>query len=422
MPASPTEIQMDWFGTDPAPGNGVRQVSEISALISDLLDDKRLQKFWVEGEVTNYHNHRASGHRYFSLTEQNGRKNWIINCVMWKGAARSLPFEPVNGMKVLVQGSVQVYEPHGKYQIIACQMRETGAGEKHLLVDRWKRELGDEGLFENSRKVSLPRFPEHVGVVTAAGGAARRDIENIISRRFPVKLLLSPTSVQGEGAPAEIATALRRIDGLVDVIILGRGGGSFEDLFAFSHPDVVRAIAGCTTPVVSAVGHEVDWSLSDLAADLRAPTPSAAAELVVPDRMELAADLGFRRAQIRTALEKKLERSSDSLENLRYRLQPHRVSRRIDTEKQQLADLQERLLHDLGSLLEKERLRIESLGGRLRSADPALPISRGYACLIRDGQVVTSVQRVSAGDHVEIRMAGGQALAEIKEVKYENEI
>ncbi|CVK31583.1 exodeoxyribonuclease VII large subunit [Methanoculleus bourgensis] len=268
----------DLFGTP------ILGVSEVSGLICDLLDDMRLHQIWVRGEVTNYKDH-ASGHRYFSLSEQNGRSSALINCVMWRTYASGLEFTPKNGMDVLAWGTVEVYEPHGRYQLIVREMLPAGRGERHLMVERWKRELDAEGLFSPERRRPLPAFPHRVGVVTSPTGAALKDILSVISRRYPAaEVVLSPTAVQGEGAHTEITEAIQRVDGLVDVIIVGRGGGSFEDLFPFNHPDVVRAVARCRTPVISAVGHEVDTALCDFAADLRAPTPSAAAERAVPDR------------------------------------------------------------------------------------------------------------------------------------------
>ncbi|MDD3933859.1 MAG: exodeoxyribonuclease VII large subunit, partial [Methanoculleus sp.] len=267
-------------------GTPILRVSEVSGLICDLLDDARLHEIWVRGEVTNYKDH-TSGHRYFSLGERNGRSSALINCVMWRTYASGLGFTPRDGMDVLAWGTVEVYEPHGRYQLIVRELLPAGPGERHLMVERWKQELDAEGLFAPERRRPLPAFPHRIGVVTSSTGAAMQDILSVISRRYPAEVVLSPTAVQGDGAHMEIAAAIRKIDGLVDVIIVGRGGGSFEDLFPFNHPDVVRAVALCKTPVISAVGHEVDTALCDFAADLRAPTPSAAAERAVPDRVEV---------------------------------------------------------------------------------------------------------------------------------------
>ena len=228
--------------------SGVFSVSSLTALISSLLDDSRIKNVWVEGEITNYTHHR-SGHRYFSLSEDPGMtRPSLIRCAMWKSYARELTFTPENGMRVRVYGSVDLYEPGGEYKFIAREMEEAGRGEMYRRVAQWKRMLEEEGLFSLSRKKPLPRYPRVVGVVTAETGAARRDIEQVIARRFPVTLLLSPCRVQGEGSEHEIAEAIRAIDGKADVLIVGRGGGSFEDLFPFNHPEVVRAVGACLTP------------------------------------------------------------------------------------------------------------------------------------------------------------------------------
>jgi exodeoxyribonuclease VII large subunit len=402
-------------------GAEIKTIAEVSHLIHHLLDDQRLQGIWVEGEVRNYSS-SAKGHCYFSLSEQQGGQTYVINCAMWRSYARELTFAPADGMHVLAWGSVEVYEPHGKYQFIVRDLARVGEGEKHLLVQRWKEELAREGLFEAARKQPLPRMPERVGVVTSATGAARRDIEHVIARRFPLEIVLSPTAVQGETAPAEIAAAIRKIDGLVDVIIIGRGGGSFEDLFAFNHPLVVRAIAACETPVVSAVGHEIDHTLADYAADLRAPTPSAAAELVVPDRNALAANLGLLEQQLRSAIVARVERGRETVEDLRLRLQPRRFRRRVDEGMQRLVDLDERLYRAERSLIEKQRMVLQQLSAMLGALDPLAPLTRGYAVVERDGTVVASAGALVRGDRVVLRMGDGSASARIEEVHHDNDI
>ncbi|MDD1653396.1 MAG: exodeoxyribonuclease VII large subunit, partial [Methanomicrobiales archaeon] len=301
----------------------VLRVSEVSGIIVDALDIPDLREIWVQGEVSNFRPH-PSGHHYFSLSETVGSQGYLVNCVMWRSSACRLDFNPANGMAVVVSGSLQVYEPQGKYQLIVREMKKAGEGEKHLLVERWKKELLAEGLFDPARKRELPRFPSRVGVVTAASGAAFQDICTIIGRRYPVEIVLSPTAVQGDGAHVEIAAAVARLAGKVDVIIVGRGGGSFEDLFPFNHPDVVRAVAAAPVPVVSAVGHDVDWVLCDMAADRRAPTPSAAAELVVPDRAEMGKEIGSLRDRMGNALVKRVVHGREVLEELRQRIHPAR--------------------------------------------------------------------------------------------------
>jgi len=231
-------------------------------------------------------------------------------------------------MDVIAFGSVGHYSPMGRYQFYVRDVRPAGRGEKYLLVEQWKALLSEEGCFEASRKRPLPPFPSRVGVVTSETGAVLQDIRNVISRRYPLELVVSPTAVQGDLAHIEIARAIRRLFGLAEVIILARGGGSFEDLFPFNHPDVVRAVVSSPVPVVSAIGHEVDVTLADFAADVRAPTPSAAAELVVPDRMKILEELGETRRVLAGRLLAKLDRAETDLSDLRERLSPRRMGQR----------------------------------------------------------------------------------------------
>ncbi|KQC05731.1 MAG: exodeoxyribonuclease VII large subunit [Methanoculleus sp. SDB] len=414
---------MDWFtaGASPAPAGGIQRVSEISGLIERLLDDSRLQEIWIEGEVRDLR-FTPRGHLYFSLSEQKNGTTYTINCVMWQSSARELPFTPENGMHSLAWGSIQVYKPHGRYQFIVRDLRAAGTGEKHLLVEQWRTMLTREGVFDPALKKTLPRFPKTIGVVMSASGAARHDIEQVIGRRFPVEIILSPASVQGDTAPQEIVAALSRIDGTVDVIIVGRGGGSFEDLFAFNHPDVVRAIAACRTPVVSAVGHETDVTLCDFAADVRAPTPSAAAELVVPDRREIHAEIVRMRQRMQAGLGVKTERERQILEEARLRLTPRRFRRRLDTGMQSLAETAERLHRGICRSIERERLRLGHARARMEAGNPYRPLERGYALVTKDGLPVTRSGHLHAGDCVDIRMADGSSRARILEVNHDREV
>jgi len=404
-------------------GTRIYGVSEVSGLICDLLDDTRLQGIWVRGEVTNYKNH-VSGHRYFSLSEQGGRNPALINCIMWRTSASNLKFTPEDGMAVLARGSVEVYEPHGRYRLIVREMRqEGGPGERHLMVERWKRELEAEGLFDPGRRRPLPAFPCRVGVVTSPTGAAIEDILSVISRRYPAaEVILSPTAVQGDGAHNEIAEALRRVDGLVDVIIVGRGGGSFEDLFAFNHPDVVRAVAACTTPVISAVGHEVDTALCDFAADLRAPTPSAAAERAVPDRLELLRDLAGQRDRMETLLIRRLDAAGREVEDLRARMHPRRLTRRINERMQRLAEHEELLRRAALSRVQRERSALAEVRARLEGKDPLAILERGYCIVESEGSIVRSAGDLSPGDRVVLRMKDGRCRAVVEEVDHDRDV
>ena len=404
-------------------GTRIYGVSEVSGLICDLLDDERLQKICVRGEVTNYKNH-ASGHHYFSLSEQGGRNSALINCVMWRTYASKLGFAPKNGMAVLARGSVEVYEPHGRYQLIVREMSpEGGPGERHLMVERWKRELEAEGLFDPGRKRPLPVFPCRIGVVTSPTGAAIEDILSIISRRYPaVEVILSPTAVQGDGAHIEIVEALQRVDGLVDVIIVGRGGGSFEDLFSFNHPDVVRTVAACTTPVISAVGHEVDTTLCDFAADLRAPTPSAAAERAVPDRREILRDLAGHKERMGALLFHRLNAAGREVEDLRARMHPRRLTRRINERMQRLAEHEDLLRRATLSRVQRERSALAEARARLEGRDPLAILERGYCIVESEGGIVRSAGDLGRGDRVVLRMKDGRCRAIVEGVDYDEDV
>lgn len=402
-------------------GTPILAVSEVSGLICGLLDDERLHGIWVRGEVTNY-KRQASGHRYFSLSEGNGRDSALINCAMWRSYAAELGFAPGDGMDVLAFGTVEVYEPQGRYQLIVRELRPAGAGERHLMVERWKQELDAEGLFDPGRRRPLPLYPKRIGVVTSPTGAALKDILSIISRRYPAEVILSPTAVQGEGAHTEIAEAVRRIDGLVDVIIVGRGGGSFEDLFAFNHPDVVRAVAACRTPVISAVGHEVDTALCDFAADLRAPTPSAAAERAVPERREILREIAGCEERMRSLLLNRLSVATDEVEDLRERMHPRRLSRRINERMQRLAEHEELLRRAATARVQRERAALAEIRAGLLGQNPLAILGRGYCIVEAGGGVARNTASLTPGERVTIRMADGRASAVVEEITYDRDL
>jgi len=408
------------------PGEGgivqpvVMRVSELSAIIAGLLDTPELQDILVQGEVTNYKRH-SSGHVYFSLGEKKGSEGMMVNCVMWRSHAQRLSFEPVDGMHVQAFGSVGHYAPQGKYQFYVQALRHAGAGEKYLLVERWKRELEELGCFAPERKKTLPGYPCRIGIVTSETGAVLQDIRNIITRRYPIELLVSPTAVQGDGAHIVIAEAIRRIDGMVDVIIVARGGGSFEDLFPFNHPDVIQAITACRTPVVSAVGHEVDFTLCDFAADMRAPTPSAAAELVVPDRTALFDEIRKYRGRIDSALGNALERARQDLTGVAERLHPRRMERRIAERREYIDDLSERLARAAATRFSQERLRLSEIRTGLEGCSPLNLLARGYCVAEKGGRVVRSVCNLDAGDLLVLRVIDGRSDARVERVYHDTE-
>ncbi|NYT06644.1 MAG: exodeoxyribonuclease VII large subunit [Methanomicrobiales archaeon] len=418
---------MDWYQQRISQERGehsieIFSIGEISAIISSVLDDGRLQDIWVRGEVTNFKPH-ASGHRYFSLGERkDGETPSLIQCVMWRSDAQRLGFQLKDGIDVIAFGSVGHYAPQGRYQFYVRDLRHAGEGEKHLLVEKWKAMLTDEGVFDTAKKKVLPRFPGRVGVVTSGTGAVLQDIRNVIARRFPLEIVVSPTAVQGDQAHLEIVQALQRIDGRVDVIIIGRGGGSFEDLFPFNHPDVARAISSCTTPVVSAIGHETDVTLADFAADIRAPTPSAAAELVVQDRAALRDGLSQFRKQLGSTLVSRLDRAAREIADLRTRIAPGRMERRIAERRQDCAMMAERLARASRMKIEREQNVLSGLRGRLAGRDPLALLQRGYCILEKEGRAVRSARDISGGDILGIRMKDGRLEVLVRGVTHDKEL
>ncbi|MDD1685520.1 exodeoxyribonuclease VII large subunit [Methanoregula sp.] len=417
---------MDWFNTPEEPAaagaSAPLLVSELSAVIAGLLDDSRLQDIRVRGEVTNY-KHHSRGHRYFSLSEKGGGSTAaVIKCVMWRSDADRLAFTPEEGMEVVVSGSVVVYAPHGAYQFQVKSMEKAGLGEKYLLVEKWKKDLDARGLFAQERKRQLPAFPARIGVVTSETGAVIHDIRNVIGRRYPVEIVISPTAVQGETAHHEIAAAIERLAGLVDVVIVARGGGSFEDLFPFNHPEVVMAIAACPVPVVSAIGHEVDVTLADLAADMRAPTPSAAAELVVPDRNILRSQLAELRCRMSDALIERVAWVKEEITGLRDRLRPQRFLRKLDERKTDAADLAERLERGFSTRLERERLLLAGMRNALEGRSPRALLARGYCVVEKEGAVVRGVAGITPGDRMKIQFYDGSSLVNVERVDHDGNI
>ncbi|ABD42696.1 Exodeoxyribonuclease VII large subunit [Methanospirillum hungatei JF-1] len=351
------------------------RVSEVSRMITRLLEDPSLQNIWIIGEITNFKRH-SSGHLYFSLSEQIAGKESVVSCAIWKSAARYLDFTPDDGMEVRAYGSISHYEPGGRYSFQITQMRPSGAGERALLIEGWRREMAAKGWFSPDRKRIPPRYPVRIGVVTSSTGAVIHDIRNVISKRFPAEIILSPTMVQGASAHEEIARAIIRVQDMVDVIIVGRGGGSYEDLFAFNHPCVVEAIVTCPVPVIAAIGHEVDITLADLAADVSASTPSHAAEQCVPDRESELDALIHMRKRMFLQLMNRLESAQEDLNGIRDRLSSPRLLREVRMRQEALADLTDRMERGAQGLKDRAQSRLAELRGRLEGRNPLVYLRR----------------------------------------------
>ncbi len=384
-------------------------VAALTDYIKDALEtDPALQRVWVTGEISNF-SRASSGHLYFTLKDSRA----ALSCVMWRSTAARLTWQPSHGAAVLALGRIGVYAPQGRYQLYVEHLQPAGVGDLHARFEELRDRLRAEGLFDEERKRPLPPFPRTVGIVTSPQAAALRDVLNILGRRYPlVRVLLSPTLVQGEQAPAQIVAALQKLDARddVDLILLVRGGGSLEDLWAFNDEGVARAVAACRHPVISGVGHETDFTIADFAADLRAPTPSAAAELAVPDQAELRRSIRTRQERLRAALAQRLDDARRAVEQQRRALRRLSPRARLDAHRQQVDDLTRRLEQALRHHLALRRAGLAGLEARLAALSPLATLERGYAIVRRaeDGAVVRSIAQVEPGDALTIRVYDGQ--------------
>ena len=381
-----------------------------------LASDPILQQVTLRGEISNFKMY-SSGHWYFTLKDEQSR----IDCALFRQYTYGVSFRPQDGMKVLVSGSAGLYVQGGKYQFYADGMRQDGLGELYQRFLMLKEKLTAEGLFDAARKRPLPLLPRKVGIVTSASGAVLHDIRTVAGRRFPgLPLVLRPAQVQGDGAAEDVAKGLREVACVpgVDVVIVGRGGGSMEDLWAFNEEIVVRAVAACPVPVISAVGHETDTTLCDYAADMRAPTPSAAAELAVPERealLQTVEDLRLRGLRAANAQAMQCRQLLQALEMRLLACQPLHHVRQM---RQQAEHLQARLRAAEQKRLELLNQQVAALAGKLRSVGPRQALERGYAIALRDGSPVTGVAQ--ARDDMTLLFRDGRARVRVLSVKEED--
>jgi len=389
-------------------------VRELTAYIKQLVDsDMLLSNVCVTGEISNFKWH-SSGHMYFSLKDQDA----VIRCVMFRTYNSRMRFMPEEGMQVIVRGYVSIYAPGGTYQLYVEEMQPDGTGSLYLAFEQLKRKLEALGWFAQERKKPIPRLPRAIGIVTSPTGAVIRDMLNILQRRYPnVRVIIYPSAVQGVEAPAQLIRGLKYFNDAknVDVIIVARGGGSLEDLWPFNDEGLARAIYESSIPVVSAVGHETDFSISDFVADLRAPTPSAAAELVVPEKSALKERLAIYERSLVNSLMMRLKRERERIAALSSARSLTRPYEKIDALRQQL-DGRLRELALIGrSKLEKHRSLLASLAGRLDALSPLTVLSRGYAIVQReDGGIVKSIRTITPGDRIMIRVADGKFGAKVE--------
>lgn len=391
----------------------VLSVSQLNRYVKSIIEqDYNLQTVFVQGEISNFTNHYRTGHYYMTIKDEYSS----IRAVMFKSANSRLRFMPENSMNVIIKGRVSVFERDGQYQLYIDDMQPDGAGALSLAFEQLKNKLAAEGLFDESRKRTIPRFPERVGVVTSPTGAAIRDIINVISRRFPAaELILCPVQVQGASAAGQIKAAIELFNAkkAADVLIVGRGGGSAEELWAFNEEPVARAVAASEIPVISAVGHETDFTICDFAADLRAPTPSAAAEIAVPDMTALGELLGSFSRRMNSAVGGTLTHEKARLEaraQLLKRLSPRNY---IDDLAARCGGAGVRIDSAVRHSMEVRRGEIAALCARLDALSPLRVIARGYAVASSGGKVLTSPSQVEAGDTIDLRLAGGELKCEV---------
>lgn len=383
-------------------------VSDVNKRIKVLVSrDGVLSGLWVKGEISNFKNH-YSGHYYFTLKDEKA----VLRCVMFRSNTSSLAFVPRDGMKVLIRGYISVFERDGQYQLYAEEIQPDGVGALYVAFEMLKKKLQAEGLFSESRKKKLPYLPGAIGVVTSSTGAVIRDIINVLSRRFyNVKIKLYPVQVQGEQAAGQIAAAVRRLNelGNVDVIIVARGGGSLEELWAFNEEIVARSIFESRIPVISAVGHETDFTISDFVADMRAPTPSAAAELAMPERAVVENRLDNLKMRLRNAAVKRTSMERLALKRMIESVAFKQPYNKIYQERM-LLDVQKRyMLNALAALKAEYGKRLSLLAARLDTLSPLSSLARGYGILklLKDDTLVNSVHSVAVGDMLEVRLVDG---------------
>ncbi|WP_101911560.1 exodeoxyribonuclease VII large subunit [Marasmitruncus massiliensis] len=393
----------------------VISVSQLNKYVKSILEsDHLLSGLLVKGEISNFVRHYKSGHLYFTLKDENA----AVKAVMFRSYADSVPFQPENGMSVIVSGSVSLYERDGSYQFYVTDMQPDGAGSLHLAFEQIKEKLSREGLFDPQRKRPLPAFPERIGIVTSEGAAALQDMLHILSRRYPVAtVVFYPAQVQGEGAAATVAAGIRALNvrKACDVIIIGRGGGSIEDLWAFNDESLARTIAASEIPVVSAVGHETDFTIADFAADLRAPTPSAAAELVAPNIKDLQVYLDDLQNRALSAMKNRLERLGLRIAAARSAMAvPQaavlRQERKLEFLRLLIQNVMEQKLGTLSWTLRR-------LGDLVEERSPLWILKRGYSLTQSSGKIVSSVNQVCPGDLLSIRVTDGEICSSVVSCK-----
>lgn len=393
------------------------KVSQVNTYIKALLDGSEpLQNIYVEGEISNFKHYQPSGHMYFTLKDEKSQ----LKCVMFSSNAYRIRFRPENGMCVICRGRISAYEKSGEYQLYAEDMQPVGAGALNLAFEQLKKKLFDEGVCDKSRKKPLPEYPQKIGVVTSGVGAAVQDIKNITSRRYPLaELVIVPTAVQGEKAAPEIVESIKLLDsrGDIDVMIVGRGGGSIEDLWAFNTEEVARAVIACNTPVVSAVGHESDFTICDFVADLRAPTPSAAAELICPDINVLFNHVRSLQYTAQLYIQALIDDRSQHLSELTAFSPLANGEELLNAYKDRLSDLKNRLGSSFTNRAEIEFHRFSALLGKLNALSPLAVMERGFAVAKQGESVVARAAQADTEKELTVAFEDGELNCKISGVR-----
>lgn len=391
----------------------VLSVSQINFYIKSIIEnDGSLQFVLVTGEISNLTVHQRSGHIYLSLKDSNS----VISAVMFAGNARQLRFRLENGMKVICRGRISVYEPSGRYQLYIEDMQPDGVGALTLAFEQLKKSLAQKGLFDNAHKKPLPKFPKTIGVITSPTGAAVQDITNIIRRRFPsADIVLAPVLVQGESAPEQLVRAVNKFSAskIADVVIIGRGGGSAEDLWAFNDEQLAYAVYNCETPIISGVGHETDFTVCDFVADVRASTPSAAAELAVPDRQELMSYYFKQKQYISAMLDRKIKTAQLRLENQQRRMSASSPKLKAEQLEKQLSAKSEKLTRFMNAYISDKENKLVAAKGKLDGLNPLNVLNRGYAIAEKDEKIITSSKQLKDGDDFTVILSDGKINAKV---------
>lgn len=396
----------------------VMTVTQLNTCIKTLIEGTEfLHSVYIKGEISNFTNHYKTGHFYFTLKDEGS----LLKAVMFRASAAKLPFVPENGMKVIVHGRISAFVRDGQYQLYADDMEPDGIGSLYFAFEQLKKKLEAEGLFAESRKKPLPKIPTRIGIITSPTGAAIRDMINIIGRRFPyATIILYPALVQGSDAPPQLIAGIRYFNAVrsVDAIIIGRGGGSIEDLWAFNNEELARCIADSALPVISAVGHETDFTICDFVADRRAPTPSAAAELVVPEMNELKRKINNIVGRMDLLLRRQLEQKRQAVRYLSAARAMASPAAMLDDRRMTMVYLGEKLERGMQDTLSTAKTSLAQQVAKLDALNPLSILARGYSAVFaEDGRVLNHIGDLAVGESVHLRLSDGEAVADITAIQ-----